>query len=47
LIQALGWKYGDGDDLSAMAAAACIHFILGVVGQYAISAAVKAIFECE
>jgi len=24
-----------------------IHFILGVTGQHAISAAIKAIFECE
>jgi len=32
-------------NLSAMASR--IHFILGVAGQYAISAAIKAIFECE
>ena len=32
-------------NLSAMAGR--IHFILDVAGQYAISAAIKAIFECE
>jgi len=39
------WLKSGLSNLSAMAGR--INFILGVAGQYAISAAVKAMFECE